>query len=200
MSYIYRESIKKSADFISSAVGMVLKTYGISESQDYIEDGCGSKIVKAGTPYPSDDDEAVGIVFEDVDITFGSVAGSVLVGGRVYRDRLDISDEAVSALKTRGIIFDDAPKISRAIILDTGFEVTTGCTFSAEDIAESSDGLQLEITAVSYDNAAAQVFTAQASDGNVTVTKVTSGSGVLLCTVADENGFTDVISISVNFE
>lgn len=48
----------------------------------------GSKYVKAGTIYPSNDANAVGIVYEDVDVTTGNMPGSVVLSGVVYEDRL----------------------------------------------------------------------------------------------------------------
>ena len=41
----------------------------------------GAKYVKMGTPYPSNDANAVGIVYEDVDVTNGNAAGSVVTRG-----------------------------------------------------------------------------------------------------------------------
>ena len=55
-------------NFLESEVGLVLKTYQISASLG-TEDEFGNKIVAAGTVDPSNDGSAVGIVFEDVDVT-----------------------------------------------------------------------------------------------------------------------------------
>ena len=48
----------------------------------------GAKYVPAGTIYPANDATAVGIVYEDVDVSTGDVAGSVVLSGVVYEDRL----------------------------------------------------------------------------------------------------------------
>lgn len=48
----------------------------------------GSKYVKMGTVYPSNDANAIGIVYEDVDVTTGNMPGSVVTKGVVYEDRL----------------------------------------------------------------------------------------------------------------
>jgi len=51
----------------------------------------GSKYVKMGTAYPSNDANAIGIVYEDVDVTTGAMPGSVVTKGEVYEDRLAIT-------------------------------------------------------------------------------------------------------------
>lgn len=48
----------------------------------------GSKGVKMGTIYPSADANAIGIVYEDVDVTTGDMPGSVVTKGIVYEGRL----------------------------------------------------------------------------------------------------------------
>lgn len=58
----------------------------------------GGKYVKMGTPYPSNDANAIGIVYEDVDVTTGNMPGSVVTKGVVYEDRLAV--ELASAAKT----------------------------------------------------------------------------------------------------
>ena len=57
-----------------------------------------TKYVKAGTPFPSNDANAIGFVFEDTDVTTGNVAGSVVTKGEVIEAKLPV--ELVSAAKT----------------------------------------------------------------------------------------------------
>ena len=74
----------------------------------------GGKYIPMGTVYPSNDGEAIGIVYEDVDVTSGDMPGSVVVEGIVYADRL--AEEVAAAAKTAmtGIKFiDEAPTITR---------------------------------------------------------------------------------------
>lgn len=57
----------------------------------------GGKYVPMGTAYPTNDGNAVGILYEDVDVTTGNMPGSVITGGAtVYEDRLAITDITVS--------------------------------------------------------------------------------------------------------
>ena len=48
----------------------------------------GSKYVPMGTVYPSNDANAEGIVYEDVDVTTGDMPGSVVTAGTIYESRL----------------------------------------------------------------------------------------------------------------
>lgn len=49
----------------------------------------GTKHVPMGTAYPTNDANAVGILYEDVDVTVGNMPGSVVTGNAVvYEDRL----------------------------------------------------------------------------------------------------------------
>lgn len=49
----------------------------------------GTKHVPMGTAYPTNDANAVGILYEDVDVTTGDMPGSVITGNAVvYEDRL----------------------------------------------------------------------------------------------------------------
>ena len=61
----------------------------------------GRKIVPAGTIYPANDATAVGILFNDVDVTEGPQPGAVMVEGYVLTARLPVAptDEAKTALK-----------------------------------------------------------------------------------------------------
>lgn len=61
----------------------------------------GRKIVPAGTVYPANDATAIGILFNDVDVTEGPQPGAVMVEGYVLEARLPVapSAEAKTALK-----------------------------------------------------------------------------------------------------
>ena len=81
------------------------------------EDADGSKHVKMGTPYPSNDGNCVGLLYEDVDVTVGDMPGSVITGNaEVYLDRLPVTlvDAAKTALAAKGFKFiDTAPVATR---------------------------------------------------------------------------------------
>ena len=76
----------------------------------------GSKYVRAGTVWPSNNANAVGIVYEDVDVTSGNMPGSVVLSGVVYEDRLPvtIASAAKTALTAKGFTFvTAAPTVTR---------------------------------------------------------------------------------------
>ncbi len=51
----------------------------------------GGKYVPMGTAYPTNDGNAIGITYEDVDVTTGNMPGSVVTKGVVIEDRLAIT-------------------------------------------------------------------------------------------------------------
>lgn len=76
----------------------------------------GAKYVKAGTAYPSNDGNAIGIVYEDVDVTTGNMPGSVVTKGTVYKDRLPVALESSAASALAGLGFTlitSSPSVSR---------------------------------------------------------------------------------------
>lgn len=76
----------------------------------------GTKLVKMGTVYPSNDSHAEGIVYEDVEVTLGDAPGSVVIKGTVYEDRLavDLDSDAKTALIAKGFTFvESAPAVTR---------------------------------------------------------------------------------------
>ena len=58
----------------------------------------GGKYVPMGSAYPSNDGNAIGIVYEDVDVTTGNMPGSVVLQGTVYEDRLAITGASYDAV------------------------------------------------------------------------------------------------------
>lgn len=79
-------------------------------------DADGGKHVAMGTPYPSNDANAIGILYEDVDVTLGNMPGSVVTQGVVYVNRLPVTlaSAAKTALAGLGFKFvDEAPVTTR---------------------------------------------------------------------------------------
>lgn len=67
----------------------------------------GAKYVKMGTLFPANDATAIGIVYEDVDVTTGDMPGSVVTKGTVYEDRLS---EAVDTYSSATVPTGGNPK------------------------------------------------------------------------------------------
>lgn len=75
----------------------------------------GRKIVKAGTPFPSNDENCVGYLLHDVDVTQGDAPGTYVYQGTIDWTKvtgLSIADKARSA--TPRVTFYGAPAIKAA--------------------------------------------------------------------------------------
>lgn len=65
----------------------------------------GTKHVPMGTAYPTNDANAVGIAYEDVDVTVGNMPGSVVTGGAVvYEDKLAVTGESYDAVTLKDLV------------------------------------------------------------------------------------------------
>ena len=71
-----------------------------------------AKYIKAGTVYPASGATAKGLVYEDVDVTNGEAAGSVVTAGTVYEERLP-EDVADSKEHLTSIVFVNEPTVTR---------------------------------------------------------------------------------------
>ena len=76
--------------------------------------GDGSKYVPAGAVIPSNNSSAVGILYEDTDVTLGNMPGSIVTAGVIYGDRLPVALDSDAASAMTGIVVDTyEPTISR---------------------------------------------------------------------------------------
>lgn len=78
-------------------------------------DANGRKIVKAGTPYPSNDDACLGYLLGDVDVTMGDAPGTYVYQGTIDWEKVKgltpaIADAARKA--TPRVTFYGAPKLT----------------------------------------------------------------------------------------
>lgn len=86
------------------------KTYQMAQNGAYVSTRAdGAKYVPAGTVYPSNDGNAVGIVYEDVDVSTGNMPGSVVVAGQVIESLLPASVESTAKAVLKEIAFVTAP-------------------------------------------------------------------------------------------
>ena len=74
-----------------------------------------TKHVPMGTPYPTNDGNAIGIVYEDVDVTTGDMPCSVVTKGDVIEGRLAVALNGAtkSALQGLGFKFVAEPEVVR---------------------------------------------------------------------------------------
>lgn len=68
-------------------------------------DADGGKHVAMGTLFPANDATAIGILYEDVDVTSGDMPGSVVTAGTVYLDRLPVTPAAAAKTALEGLGF-----------------------------------------------------------------------------------------------
>ena len=68
-------------------------------------DADGGKHVAMGTIFPANDATAIGILYEDVDVTAGAMPGSVVTQGTVYLDRLPVTLAAAAKTALEGLGF-----------------------------------------------------------------------------------------------
>lgn len=64
----------------------------------------GAKYIPMGTAYPTNDGNAIGIVYEDVDVTTGNMPGSVVTKGVVIEDRLAITGASYDAVTLKDLV------------------------------------------------------------------------------------------------
>lgn len=78
--------------FLADAEDCTRETRQVAQNSALVvTDDNGGKHVPMGTAYPTNDGNAVGILYEDVDVTLGAMPGSVVTRGSVYEDRLAIT-------------------------------------------------------------------------------------------------------------
>lgn len=75
----------------------------------------GGKYVPMGSPYPAAGANCIGLVYEDVDVTYGNMPGSVVTRGVVYENRLPstVTTATKNALKALGFTFVTEGTVTR---------------------------------------------------------------------------------------
>ncbi len=116
MSYTKTTTTTTRPNFLASEVGLITKAVNIPDT-GVTADSDGLKIVKAGTVWPANDATAAGIIFDDVDVTNGTHAGSLIIAGRVFGNRLHTAPDAaaISALEANGLHIDAEVETERVV-------------------------------------------------------------------------------------
>lgn len=96
MTYIKGAEYQGQVNFLKSAH---VTAFTHTATKDMAKDEAG--IVPAGTIFPANDGTAIGIIYNDVDVSTGDQPCSVIVEGYILKDRLPEapSPEAVAAMK-----------------------------------------------------------------------------------------------------
>lgn len=105
----------------------------------------GTKYVPMGSAYPSNDSNAIGITYEDVDVTVGNMPGSVVTKGIVYEDRLAVTGAQYDAVTLKDLVspkeqgwYESDGEVSPTYTLSTDTTVNTSKTYYEKDGNEYS--------------------------------------------------------------
>ena len=197
MAYTKTISTTATPNFLESEVGLVLKTRQV-DNVGIDADDFGNKTVVAGTIYPTNDGNAEGIIFEDVDVTNGEHAAPVLVAGRVLASRLPVapSDAAKTALAAKGIILvteTDVPVLASAISLNkTTLSISVGASETLVATVLPFNAADRTVTWTSSNTSKATV------DENGVVTGKASGSATITATNTTTNTVTATCTVTVS--
>lgn len=104
MSFIIEEKGKAyAAGYFLAHEECERKTRQVTQAMAVTTDN-GAKYVPMGTIYPSNDANAEGIVYEDIDVTTGDMPASVVLKGVVYEDRLAITGVSYDAVTLKDLV------------------------------------------------------------------------------------------------
>ena len=119
----------------------------------------GTKHVPMGTAYPTNDANAVGILYEDVDVTVGDMPGSVITGNAVvYEDRLAATGVSYDAVtpetganpKEEGWYERSGSAGSYVYTLTTDTTVGEGKTYYAQSTVRLASAAKTALAALGF--------------------------------------------------
>lgn len=80
------------------------KTYQMAQNNYAVVTEGETKHVPMGVAYPTNDGNAIGIVYEDVDVTTGAMPASIVTKGEVYENRLAITGADYDSLTLKNLV------------------------------------------------------------------------------------------------
>lgn len=135
----------------------------IRETREISQEGAvtvedGTKYVPMGTAYPSNDANAIGITYEDVDVTTGNMPGSVVTKGIVYEDRLAVTGESYDAVTPetgdnpakKGWYERSGSAGAYVYTLTTDTTVTEGKTYYAKSVVRLTSAAKTALAALGF--------------------------------------------------
>lgn len=101
--------------FLADNENVTLLTFEADASNAQVVTDGTAKYVPAGTVWPANGSTAVGIVYEDVDVSEGNMPGSLVTCGVVYANRLPdkLDSDAETALEAAGFVFLTEGSVTR---------------------------------------------------------------------------------------
>ena len=155
----------------------VAQTFLSNDSAAVTEDG--RKIIKAGTIYPSNDANAIGVVFNDMDVTNGDRTGAVIVHGFIKTAALPALPSSAAKTALKQISFLPIAAVATTIE-GVGIQVAVG------EAANTLHVIRVEIEGASFRPSAATL-------GNWTITgEATAKVAVNNIVVADNGRYVDI--------
>lgn len=151
-------------------------TIAANHSQVVTRDN-GRKVVPAGAVIPSNDGNAIGILFEDIDVTEGAMPGSVITNGIILEDKLPAAIESAAESAMTGItVITTSPAITRPDWFGKAFTALT-----VESKAGTAAG-DTAVTVSGYSLGTGEAFKYQVGDtaASVAFGKVPSGTWTAL--------------------
>lgn len=124
----------------------------------------GRMVVKSGTMFPSNDGDAIGIIYQDTDVTEGNGYTALMTAGYYYGAKLhEVADAgAITALNLRGLKNEVEPAVVRPIFgspTKPKLDLTASITWDADTLTweavADAEGYRLYIDGVEedyYDN------------------------------------------------
>lgn len=118
----------------------------------------GTKYVPMGTVYPSNDGNATGIVYEDVDVTTGNMPGSVVTRGVVNEDKIPVTSVSYDAVtpeegdnpSEEGWYERSGSAGSYVYTLSTDTEVVDGKTYYAKTVTRIASAAKSALAALGF--------------------------------------------------
>lgn len=154
----------------------------------------GRKVVPAGAVIPSNDGNAVGILYEDIDVTEGAKPGSVITEGTIYEDRLPAAIESAAESAMTGIVvITTTPSITRPDYFKKDFVLLT--VTSAE--GGSSGKTKLTVSGVTLGSGEAYKYKADTTLPDIPAYGTKPGDGWTSLTSGSDVSITDGKKVAV---
>lgn len=119
---------------------VVRETRQVAQNSALVKETKLGKYVPMGTAYPTNDAYAIGILYEDVDVTAGDMPGSVVTKGIVYEDRLAITGADYDSVTLKNLVspkaqgwYESDGQAEPTYTLSTDETVNTSKTYYEKD-------------------------------------------------------------------
>lgn len=113
-----------SQDYTTGKQILVFPDHYVGVAKTFLKDDAasvtigGRKIIKAGTIYPTNDGSAIGVVFNDVDVTDGDMNGSLLIHAFVKTAALPANPASAAKAVLKGIQFLPIEALTVTLVTD----------------------------------------------------------------------------------